>query len=171
MAISAETIQAIIETMIAEKPTDYKAAIDIMKDLIPKKLREPKLNVNNQFSGKILRQDEKKRFTDRVEFTVTALREQQQKRLESNFEIKNYKNRYKLSSGGHKCPACDKTVRFLEAAHVGRRIMDEIRKIVDEHGERLHWDTFALFEIVKNSEDRSWITICCPACNKKLETN
>ena len=44
MATSAATIQAILETMIAEKPADYKAALDLLgnKGLLPKKLTEVK---------------------------------------------------------------------------------------------------------------------------------
>lgn len=123
----------------------------------------------NKFSGVILRKNEPKRYTDKIEFNVIALREMQQKRVMSNTGVKSYKNSCKLSIGSYNCPECNQHVNKLECAHIGAKIIVGIRKIVTEHGERLNWDTFELFVLVKDMEDKSWLTICCTVCNKNFE--
>jgi hypothetical protein len=125
--------------------------------------------VTNKFSGSILRENEGKRSIDKVEFNVRALREEQQKRIMNFPGVKRFKNSCKLSNGLYNCPICNKHSKKLDCAHNGTKIINGIRKIVMENGERLNWDTFELFKLVKDIEDKSYITICCSACNKNLE--
>tara|TARA_B100001287_G_scaffold84774_1_gene70826 strand:+ start:2081 stop:2581 length:501 start_codon:yes stop_codon:yes gene_type:complete len=125
----------------------------------------------NKFSGRRLREHEAKRSIDKVEFNVKALREMQQKRIMEHPGVKSFKNKRKLSNGLYNCPVCNQHVKKLDCAHVGYKIMVGIRKIVTENGKKLNWDTFEMFELVKNLEDESIIEICCATCNKNLEEN
>lgn len=130
----------------------------------------PVMNDNvAEFSGSILRINENKSFINKVEFNVRTLREMQQKRLMTFPGVKSYKNKFRLTIGGYKCPKCNLEKENLTCAHVGVKIKDGIRKIVIDNGEKLNWDTFELFELVKDLEDKSTITICCAMCNKSLE--
>jgi len=123
----------------------------------------------NKFSGRMLREHESKRSIDKVEFNVKALREMQQKRIMGYPGVKSFKNECKLSNGLYNCRSCNQHVKKLDCAHVGDKIMVGIRKIVTENGEKLNWDTFEMFGLVKNLEDGSSIVICCSKCNKSLE--
>jgi len=130
----------------------------------------PVINDNvAEFSGSILRINENKSFIDKLEFTVFVLREAQQKRLMEYPGVRSYKNKFRLTSGGYKCPKCNLEKEKLTCAHIGVKIKDGIRKIAIENGEKLNWDTRELFELVKDLEDKSTITICCATCNKSLE--
>ena len=123
-----------------------------------------------EFQGEFVRRGgEKKAYTNVVEFNIKALREMQQKRTMEFSPVKIFKRMCKKGKF-YICPRCKQSKTSpLQNAHVGKQIIVAIREIVNEHGERLNWNTFELFKLVQEVEDKSQYVICCSKCNTLLE--
>ena len=109
---------------------------------------------------------------DIEKLVIKLLREAQQKRLMGDPIVKKIKNQYKISQKNYKCPMCQTDGHhWLEAAHVGKPIMNVIRNIVAENWEHTDGNIWKLLIMVIEYEKKYTIKICCKKCNKSLESN
>ena len=113
--------------------------------------------------------------TEKIEFNIDSLESMREMRTAEIPEVVAFIDSRRRPGGRlqlgerYNCPVCKKICKTKLEVYCEYVI--DIRKIVLEHGERLNWNTFEMFQLIIEEDRERNLRICCPKCCKEIREN